>query len=309
MNRGMTEAGAAIPVIVNASAGSGPDAGSTEAITRHFAAAGATARVLAARRGAELPQLAHQALAEQPPIIVAGGGDGTVNCVAAALVGTETALGVLPLGTLNHFAKDAGIPLELPEAVRTIVAGHVRRVDVGEVNGAIFLNNSSLGLYPHMVREREILRRRLGTAKWAAAAWATLTALHRGPLLDVRLRHADADRHDRTPLVFIGNNEYVVEGFDLGGRERLDAGVLSLYVSRRRSRWALLGLALRALVGRLRQADDFDATTAQSIVVESRRQQLPVATDGEVRQTDTPLRYRIRAGALRVVVPAPDAAE
>ncbi len=293
-----------IPVILNATAGPDqPD--QVETITALFHAAGAEVRVLAAGQGSEIAQLARRAAEQRPPVIVVGGGDGTVNCVASVVVGTESALGVLPLGTLNHFAKDLNIPLALPEAVQTIVAGHVQRVDVGEVNGQIFLNNSSLGLYPHMVRHRDILRRRLGAGKWPAAFWAAFTVARRRPFLSVSLREADGERRYRTPLVFVGNNVYAIDGFNLGGRERLDAGELSLYVVSRPNRWAVLTLGARALFGRMRQARDFETRTAQELAVETRGTHIAVATDGEVRDTATPLHYKIRRGALRVIVPAP----
>lgn len=269
-----------------------------------FASLGVDANVLPAR-GPDLLELAKRIAGEKPATIVAGGGDGTINAVASAIAGTGIALGVLPVGTLNHFAKDLHIPLGLEDAARTIVEGHTAHVDVGEVNGRVFINNSSLVLYPHIVRARKEQQRRLGHGKWTAMAWATLTMLRRSPFLSVRLKVEDEERRYRAPFVFIGNNVYLMEGFNIGTRERLDAGVLSLYVVHRRGRWALLGLALRALFGRLHQAKDFDALTAQNIVVETRHRRLHVATDGEVTVMDTPLEYTIRPGALIVHVPAP----
>src|SRR4029450_6264872 len=144
-----------------------------------FKAQGISPRIALARRGAEVRKLAWSAVRELSQLVIAGGGDGTVNTVAAALVGTEVVLGVLPLGTLNHFAKDLGLPLELGGAVQTIGAGHTVRIDVGEVNGQMFLNNSSLGLYPRIVRHRQKQTERLGRGKWPAFLWATLVFLSR----------------------------------------------------------------------------------------------------------------------------------
>ncbi len=129
--------------------------------------------------------------------------------------------------------------------------------------------------------------------------------LSRYPLLRVRLTIDGREIIRRTPIVFIGNNEYVMEGFNVGARERLDAGRLSIYVSQRRGRVGLLALGFRALFGRLHQARDFAAMTAETIVVETRHRRLHVATDGEVNLMDTPLQYRIRPRALRVLVPSP----
>src|SRR5205085_3689399 len=114
-----------------------------------------------------------------------GGGDGTQSAIASRLAGTQLVHGVLPLGTLNHFAKDLGIPLQLDEAVRTLAEGRVLEVDVGEVNGRVFINNSSLGLYPEIVRERELQQMRLGKSKWRALASASLHATEGRPAMAV----------------------------------------------------------------------------------------------------------------------------
>ena len=148
---------------------------------------------------------ARRALADGAEAVVAGGGDGTINAVASVLAGSGVAFGVLPLGTLNHFAKDLGIPLALDEAVRNVAEGKPMQVDVGQVNERIFLNNSSLGLYPDIVRDREKQQRRLGRGKWPAAAWATIAALRRYPFLSVRLTIDGAQHARSTPFVFIGS--------------------------------------------------------------------------------------------------------
>ena len=292
-----------IPVIINGSAGTGHTEAECHDLKAIFADAGLDARILPAASGGDLERLARDALDENPQMVVVGGGDGTVSAVAAVLAGTGVPLGVLPLGTLNHFAKDLRLPLTVADAVRTIAEGCTAEVDVGEVNGRVFINNSSLGLDPHIVRHRESQQRRLGRGKWAAFFWATVTVLRRSPFLNVRVTAENDERRFRTPMVFIGNNEYVMEGFNVGSRERLDAGRLSFYVVHRAGRWRLLGLAVRALFGRLHQAKDFESTTAQSIEIETRHSRLYVSTDGEVNIMDTPLAYQTRPRSLRVVVP------
>ncbi len=167
-------------VILNRHAGSAAESAAVEAALRE---AGAEPEIQLAGSGGELCALAKQAAASAHETIVAGGGDGTINAVASVLVGTAKRLGVLPLGTLNHFAKDLGIPLALPLAAQTAAQGRETAVDVGEVNGRIFLNNSSLGLYPRIVRDRERQQERLGRGKWPAFAWALLSALHVCPRL------------------------------------------------------------------------------------------------------------------------------
>lgn len=292
-----------IAVIINASAGAGITSEWADSLAEKFRAGGLDAQVTLAQSGAEIVDAAQRAVRERKHTVVAGGGDGTINAVASVLLGTDIALGVLPLGTLNHFAKDLDIPLALDNAIGNIIAGHSVKVDTGEVNGRIFLNNSNLGMYPDIVRDREKQQRRLGRGKWLAFCRATVTALRRYPFLNVRLSLNNKEHARRTSFVFIGNNEYSMEGFNIGERERLDGGQLSLYVAQGTGRFGLFRLALRALFGTLRQAKDFDVLLAKRILIETRHKRLHVATDGEVTVMETPLQYRIRPGSLRVIVP------
>ena len=235
--------------------------------------------------------------------VVAGGGDGTVGAVAGALVGHAMPLGILPLGTLNHFARDLGIPLALDAAIRVVAAGRVRTVDVGEVNGRVFVNNSSIGLYPRIVRKRNEMMERLGRGKWVAALFAAASVLRRFPLLGVRLRIEQESAVRTTPFVFVGNNQYEIDLFRLGRRAGLDCGVLSLYLPVSSGRFAMLRLTLRALFGLIEQGKDFESICAPELTVETKRRRLHVALDGEVLTMHPPLRYRARPLALRVLVP------
>jgi diacylglycerol kinase family enzyme len=291
-----------IAVIINASSGSGYTAEWTSSLSEKFLSQGMRAHLTLAQSGDEILEAARSAVSEGFEVVAAGGGDGTINAVASVLTGTDIALGILPLGTLNHFAKDLQIPLDLDEAVSNIGARHTIKVDAGEVNGRIFINNSSLGLYPDTVRDREKQQRRLGRGKWPAFIWAALLALRRYPFLNVIICLNNEEHKRRTPFIFIGNNDYSMEGFDIGGRGRLDAGHLSLYVTHRTGRLGLLLLALRALAGRLRGAKDFDAVAVKDVLIETHRKRLRVAIDGEVTVMETPLRYRICPGALNVIV-------
>jgi diacylglycerol kinase family enzyme len=292
-----------ITVIINGEAGSGHDDAVAASLREQFAANGMTATIVLAKGGKEIIAAARAAVKEGVPMVAGGGGDGTQNAVAAELVGTGIPYGVLPMGTLNHFAKDLGIPLDLEGAVRTIATGTPKQVDVGQVNDQVFLNNSSLGLYPDIVRDREKQQSRLGRGKWPAALWATVSALRRYPFLSVRMHADDTHLARRTPFVFIGNNEYTMEGLAIGARSRLDAGTLSMYVAQRPGRLGLLRFALRALIGGLKEERDFDVLLVQDMTIETRHQHLHVAFDGEVEKMRTPLHYRIRPGALTVMVP------
>ncbi len=292
-----------IEVIVNASSGTGENAALKERLNKLFARDGVVAQVTLAQSGDEINVLAKRAALGDADIVVAGGGDGTINSVTSELINTKKALGVLPLGTMNHFVKDLHIPLELEAAVENIIEGHVTNVDLGEVNGHVFVNNSSLGLYPSIVRERE-KQQRLGWGKWPAYVWAAIAVLRRYPFLNIRLDVGGKAFSSRTPFVFVGNNEYEMETLNIGGRTCLDAGELSLYVTNRTGRIGLVRLALRALFGGLRQEKDFLAVRTKEIWIETRRKRLRVALDGEVTVMEPPLHYRVLPGRLRVVTPA-----
>lgn len=291
-----------IKVIINARSGFSDKEEARRQLLALFDAAGITADISLAKTGAEIVELAREAAHDDWTVIVAGGGDGTINAVASAVIGTEKVLGVLPLGTLNHLAKDLKIPLDLEGAARILISGHTSGVDVGEVNGHIFLNNSSLGLYPTIVRERE-KKQRLGSGKWPAFVWAAIAAFRRYPFLHVRLIAEGKNFDLRTPFVFVGNNKYVMEGFNVGRRECLDKGQLSVYITNRTGRWGLVRLALRALLGHLREEKDFLALLTDELKIKTKHKRLRVAFDGEVDSLEAPLHYRVRPGVLRVIVP------
>jgi diacylglycerol kinase family enzyme len=235
--------------------------------------------------------------------VVAGGGDGTVSSVARALVGGATPLGILPLGTLNHFAKDLGIPNDLPQAVKTIAAGHIARVDTGRVNDRVFLNNSSIGLYPNIVEAREELRRR-GHRKWPALVIATARILRRSREVFVRIEVDGKSGVRRTPFVFIGNNEYLVEGIHLGERKRLDGGKLFAYLAPRIRTRDVPKLFVHSLLGWASKEHAFERLCTAEIWIETADNRLvQVSTDGEVAPMAMPLHYRIMPGALQVIVP------
>jgi diacylglycerol kinase family enzyme len=297
-----------IEVIINAGSGAGNKVEVQHRLAEAFKATGVDARISLARNGTEVVRLAQRALRSDAQVIVAAGGDGTVSTVAATVIGSDKALGVLPFGTMNHFAKDLQIPLDLEGAVETIIADHQARVDVGEVNGRIFINNSSLGLYPSIVSERE-KQQRLGWGKWPAFIWAALTVLRRYPFLGIRVSLDGKELRSRTPFVFIGNNEYEMERLNIGRRAHLDKSVLSLYMTNRTGRLGLLRLALRALLGGLRQERDFLAMRTKEFWIETKHRRLRVAIDGEVTNLEPPLHYRVRPGALRVLTPPEQAGE
>jgi YegS/Rv2252/BmrU family lipid kinase len=289
--------------IINSASGSVNDKDAAERVRDLLQARELNWQVCAARDGEELSSLAESAAKSDADVVVAGGGDGTLNAVASRLAGTAKIFGVLPLGTLNHFAKDLNIPLELGAAVDNIAAGNTTAVDVGEVNGQIFLNNSSIGLYPRVVVQRDA-QRKYGRPKWLALISALFRALQQYVAFRVYVT-ADGKRFTRrTPILFVGNNEYQIEGRSLGARRCLDSGRLCLYVLHNTGPWGLLKFACRALFRRAWRIKDFDALQARDVAVQIKGKKTRVAFDGEVAVMETPLRYRIREAALKVIVPA-----
>ena len=290
-----------VTCIVNTASGPGHAPWLAGEITRLCAEVGTSATVVTVAGGAGIAFEAREALG-RGHMVAAGGGDGTVNAVASVLAGTGGTLGVLPSGTCNHFVKALGLPLDLRGAVRTALTGRRRTVDVGEVNGQIFLNNSCLGLYPTLVTGR-VAQQKQGHLKWVALAVAAVSCLrHPLPLrISLRLDGGEALMR-RTPVLFVGNNRYYVTGPHRGGRTRLDAGELWMCVAHETRDTTLLGVTARALAGHLRPAD-LEMRSMADLWVGAQRRTVDVAWDGEVTKMRTPLHYRIHPAALRVMVP------
>jgi len=236
-------------------------------------------------------------------LVVVGGGDWTISAAASALVGSETALGILPLGTLNHFARDLGIPEKLDEAAQLIATKRERRVDVAEMNGRTFINNSAIGLYPLMVRDREFQQERLGRSKKLAMMVASVRTLARFGHQRLTLTVNDEQARVDTPLLFVGNNAYRIDLGAPGERESIDDGCLSVFVMRKKTRAGFIAASVRALFNRSRPDDMVQLENVLRLRVASHRSALPVSLDGEVVRAEPPLDYKIRKKALRVIAP------
>ncbi|HRW39580.1 MAG TPA: diacylglycerol kinase family protein, partial [Aquihabitans sp.] len=273
-----------------------------------FAAQGHDAEVHAAAP-ADLPEVVRRCWAADPHprAVVVAGGDGTVSCAAGAAAGTDVVLGVLPLGTFNHFAKDLGMPTDLAEAAAALAAAEVGRVDVGEVNGRVFVNNSVLGLYPDLVAIRDELRDRHGWGKVRAVPVAALHVLRRFPVRRLDL-HGPGYRRDRvrTPLLFVGNGVFEADGAGTPARAAMADGVLGVAVSRAVSRLGLLRSLVRGLARGSEAVDDVEEVAVRELEVRLHARRVRVALDGEVDELAVPLRYRVRPGALQVLVPPPE---
>jgi diacylglycerol kinase family enzyme len=295
-----------IRVIVNRSGGTLKGSEDEEArIAAAFEAAGVEADLRMTEPADIFEALKEAAAAPGLDAVVAGGGDGTLSCAAGHLADTGRAFGILPLGTLNHLARDAGIPAKLEEAAAVIAAGHVREIDVAEVNGRVFVNNSSVGLYPDMVMLREQEQEKRGSSKRMAMLRAGLASLRHFRRHRLWISAPGLEAPIRTPLLFVGNNRYQVNLLGLGQRERLDEGELCLYAIRARSRLHLFWAGIRGVFGKLDQQRDFITAYVSEAEISADRPTLTLSADGETVRMETPLRYRIRPKALRLIVPAP----
>ena len=254
--------------------------------------------------GAAIAEQARSAAERGDRLLIVGGGDGSVSAAAGALAGTETRLAILPLGTLNHFARDLGIPLALDEAAAVIAAGGERTVDIAEVNGRPFINNAAIGLYPLMLLDRQSQQSRLGRSKRLAVVVASLRTMWNFHAWRLRLSADGGEERVETPLLLVGNNQYRLALPDAGRRDSLDDGKLSVLVMRSKSLPGFLAATARVLIGRQRDNDMADLGGVTELKVDSARRRLTLGIDGETATLETPLTFRIRPRALRVVAPA-----
>jgi diacylglycerol kinase family enzyme len=288
-------------VIVNHGSGGNNDA-IVEELEKWFIGAGLAVKFHLVDNSADLESIAASIVNGGGSTIVVAGGDGTVGTVAGVVARAGKILGVLPRGTLNNFSKDIGIPQELDAAVRVIAGGHTRKVDIASVNGRCFVNNSSIGLYPRLVKHRE-KQQRLGHGKWWAAAWAALRVVRKSSFMQVKLLVNGREFLRKTPFVFVGNNAYQMDLYNIGRRERLNAGHLSLYLIKHYGRLGVVWLVVRTLLGLLRQSKDFEEMETEELTIELHRHSVLVAADGEIKRMETPLHYRILPKVLTVLVP------
>lgn len=290
--------GAPLPVLINRGAGTAASLGDNleRAVREAFAATG---REIALELCDKCDITAAVKRHASAPVVVLGGGDGTLSRAAQVLAGQRTALGVLPLGTRNHLARQLGLPLDLAEAAAIAAGGERRRMDLGQVGGRVFINNASLGIYDEPVAEAE----RTGLPKWLGtlpAAWRVLRTMQ------PQAYHLTIDgrqRTLRTPLLVVGNNRYSLDPGHYGEREMLDDGVLSVCAVAAHGPLQLIWLALKVLCGLAHPECDFaELDTAREIVIEGGGD-VAVALDGELTRLTRPLRITIAPSALGIVAP------
>ena len=253
--------------------------------------------------GTRVARLVRNAMAQGHKRILVAGGDGTIASAAAVLAETNHELAVVPAGTLNHFARDHGIPQDVELAVALAHDGTAAPVDVARVNGRVFLNTSSAGAYVSLVDIREGLEPSLGYSLASmAAAVRVFFSVRR---FAVEVTTAGRTHIYRTPLLFIGVGERELKLPALGGRVPGGRPGLHVMIVQGRTRGALLALALAAATRGVEQAGStphLDAFLVDACEVTLRRR-THVSADGELVHLESPLRYRLVPGGLLLVRP------
>ncbi len=253
---------------------------------------------------APLPDLVKKAWSQGYQTIVAAGGDGTISSVAHVLLMLQlpTKLGILPIGTLNHFAKDLGIPLDPASALEVIEQGHSIFVDVGCVNDRHFINNSSVGIYPYLVKARTELEKE-GWTKWVAFLRALGSMLFRRFSFTVHFGKGNIVVKKKTASIFIGNNKYSFTGSRAGTRANLTEGILYIAILQTIHTLQIALLLWKTLWGTALEDSVINTTGLRSCTIRSKNKKILVSRDGEIEYMHTPLHYTLIPRALKVIVP------
>lgn len=318
---GPAAASGGFQVVLNGAAGNQADEPVLQAIAAVLGAAGRPFELHRAARPERLAETARSAVAAAGDggQVVAVGGDGTLNTVAAAVLGQPVTLGIVPRGTFNYMARAHGIPLDPLEAARVLVHGEAVAVTVGQVNGEPFLVNASVGLYPELLRDREAFKARHGRTRLVALGAALRTLLREHPRLDLEIQaDGHAARTVRVSTLFIGNNALQLADLGLPEAQAVgdgppQTGALAALALRAFRPGELLWLALRGALGQLGEARDLSHFAFRSLSVQPRgrpwRRGVEVAMDGEVRRLQGPLRFAVDERPLWLVKPRPDGAD
>ena len=301
------------PFFVVLNVGSGKcDSDETESTVRGvLAEAGQAHEFLAVHNAEELPQVAQRAVEQAKQrngVVVAAGGDGTISAIAQAVLGSGRPFGVLPQGTFNYFGRTHGIPEETAESTRALLDATVHPVQVGMVNGKIFLVNASLGLYPKLLEQREKHKRRLGRSRLVAwwSAMVTLFSEHRSLIIEID--HEQGTETIRTPMLFVGNNALQLEQIGIPEASVVEEGLLTAITTKAVGTAAMFALLIRGAFGKLGEARSVESFAFRHMTVRQRHaygaRRMKVAMDGEIFWMRTPIEFRIAPHPLLLLKPA-----
>ncbi len=306
-------AGQTLHFVLNGAAGSQDDAPLLDALDQVLGSAGRRFELHRAPSPAELAATARAAAERAGPggTVVSVGGDGTLNTVASAALKAGAALGLVPRGTFNYFARTHGIPLDEPSAVRLLLEGRPQPVQVGRVNDRIFLVNASLGMYPDLLEDRESFKKRFGRTRLVAlgAALHSLLGAHRRLALHIE-GDVQPPRDLKVSTLFVGNNRLQLERLGLPEAPRTGNSVLTALVLRKVRPGELLWLAVRGALGQLGEARDVGHFAFRRLTVRPRgalgsrpARPLKMALDGEITHLPPPIVFSVDGRPLRLIKP------
>lgn len=292
----------AVAIIANPS--SGTNANDEEAISRALDGLGEGARLYRWSPGADITDTVKQALDDGAELVVAAGGDGTAMAVAGALVGQEVPMAVLPLGTFNFFARGLQLSEDPKQAAIEIREGEAHAIRVGMVNGQVFLNNASLGIYPAILKAREDIYARWGRRR-IVAHWSVVRTFFRFQRpMHLRLRTDGLDMARRTPLVFVARSAYQLDTFGLDGTEVISEDGFAVLIAKGESRRDLFRLAWRLVRKQAQRGRDYDLLAAREIEISTAQRRTLLAFDGEKRRLEGPFAFSMTSEPLWIVAPA-----
>lgn len=292
------------PVCILANAGSGKKAAKQLTdLLQPLHDAGLSPEVRLILKGADIVTEARRAKDGGFATIIAAGGDGTICAVAGVLAGTGIAMGIVPMGTFNFFARSLGLPNDPAGAIAALITADPQQVNVGEVNGKLFLNNASLGLYPALLERREAAYARFGRSR-LAAYWSglrTLVTYDRPSRM--RITIDGRTEHLRSPMIFVAQSAYQLDQYGMEGADLIRDGKFAVYIAPELRRWQLLGFALRVALRTARPYRDFTLEAGSEITIETRKSRRTIARDGEREKMVAPFRFKVLPAALTVLVP------
>jgi diacylglycerol kinase family enzyme len=298
-------------VVLNAGSGRHNSDEQQALIARTLAEGGREFEFLLIDDPARISEVARRAVelaSARQGVVVAAGGDGTINAVAAVVLASGCPFGVLPQGTFNYFGRAHGIPQDTAAAARALLGASIKPVQAAQVNGRLFLVNASLGLYPQLLEDREAWKQQLGRSRFVAFLSGIATLLQSGKQLHLQIESAGQAVALRTPTLFVGNNHLQLVRVGIAGQQAdaVEQGQLTAIVVRPIGTLALFGLLMRGLLGQLGDADNIDSFSFRRLTVTPRGvKRIKVATDGEIAWMRTPLVFEIAPQPLLLLVPAP----
>lgn len=305
---------AAAPLFIVLNVGSGADNAlkTREIIEGVLSEAGREHRLRVVADAARLHDTARQTVDDaraRGGVVVAAGGDGTINAMAQAALGSGCPFGVLPQGTFNYFSRTHGIPADTADATRLLLTARAHPVQVGLVNDRVFLINASLGMYPELLEDREAFEKKFGRSRLVSVGAGVVTVLHHHRQLRLFIEQGGSTRQMRTPTLFVGNNPLQLEQAGIPEAPLLEQGQLAAVTLRPMGTLRMLWLAVRGAFGQLGEAESVTSFAFRRIVVRPAMpygtRRVKVATDGEIVWLRAPIEFRVAPEALLLLKPDP----